>query len=40
MSVFENNQNRYIVILSQNGATLVDKYLIKDFGVLLEQEKK
>ena len=38
--VFEIYQKRYIVILSQNGATLVDKYLIKDFGELLEQEKQ
>lgn len=37
--VFEIYQKRYIVILSQNGATLVDKYSIKDFGELLEQEK-
>ena len=34
--VFEIYQKRYIVILSQNGATLVDKYSIKDFGELLE----
>ena len=38
--VFEIYQKRYIVILSQNGATLVDKYSIKDFGELLEQEKQ
>ena len=38
--VFEIYQKRYIVILSRNGATLVDKYSIKDFGELLEQEKQ
>ncbi|EES89097.1 hypothetical protein [Helicobacter canadensis] len=37
--VFELYKMRYIVILNQNGATLVDKYPLEDFGELLKQEK-
>ena len=38
--VFELYKMRYIVILNQNGATLVDKYPIEDFGELFKQEKQ
>ncbi len=38
--IFEVYKMRYIVVLSQNGVILVDKYPLEDFGELLKQEKQ
>lgn len=40
IAIFEVHKMRYIVVLSPNGATLVDKCPLEDFGELLKQEKQ
>lgn len=37
--VFESNNTRYLVVFSQNGALLVDKYDVSHFGDMLQQQQ-